>query len=157
MATQAVMMKATIIVTLLAAVVRGSEILTVSCVAPESEVVVGFNNDVAMDSDWVGLFPASVVSLQVPEPRSRNWIWTCGDQNCGTSPSSGFGRISNPKLTGDDKWVAVIARFTSGSNSQKVVAMSKPFRVSNSCDGPVRSNRRMMYLVYLAHLCGWYF
>ena len=146
---KAAIMKAIVIVTLLAAVVRGSEIQTSSCVTPDSEVVVGFNNDNAKDGDWIGLFPAGSVGNSAPEPRSRNWIWTYGNQNCGTSPSSGFGRISNPKLTGDDKWVAVIARFTSGSNSQKVVAMSKPFRVSNSCDGPVRSNRRMMYLTHL--------
>jgi hypothetical protein len=146
---KAAIMKATIIVTLLAAVVRGSEIITGSCFTPDSEVVVGFNIDNAKDGDWIGLFPAGSVGDSAPEPRSRNWIWTCGDQNCGTSPSSGFGKISNPKLTGDDKWVAVIARFNSGSNSQKVVTMSKPFRVSNSCEGPVRSNGRMMYLAHL--------
>jgi hypothetical protein len=153
MMEQAVMIKATIIVTLLAAVVRGSEILTGSCFTPDSEVIVGFNNDNAKEGDWIGLFPASVVGLQVPEPRSRNWIWTCGDQNCDTSPSSGFGKISNPKLTGADQWVAVMARFNSGSGQLNVIVSSEPFRVSNSCDGPVSSNGRM---VYLAYLDGWH-
>lgn len=140
MKIQAAMMKVTIIVTLLAAVVRGSEILTGSCFAPNADVVIGFNNDNAMDSDWIGLFPSSDVGLQVPEPRTRNWIWTCGDRNCDTSPSGGFGKISNPNLSGATEWVAVMARFDGGS----VIVASNPFRVSSSCDGPVSSNGRMI-------------
>lgn len=142
-------MKSIIITTLLFAVVNGSEIQTGSCFTPDSDVVVGFNIDNANDRDWIGLFPAGSIGDNAPEPRSRNWIWTCGDQNCGSSPSSGFGRISNPKLSGADKWVAVIARFNKGSNSQKVVAVSKPFRVSSSCDGPVSSSWRITHLSLL--------
>jgi hypothetical protein len=118
-------MKAIVIATLLIAVVRGSEIQTGSCFTPDSDVVVGFKIDNAKDGDWIGLFPAGSIGDNAPEPRSRNWIWTCGDQNCGSSPASGFGRISNPKLSGDDRWVAVIARFSKGSDSQKVVAIEQ--------------------------------
>jgi hypothetical protein len=55
-----------------------------------------------------------------------------------------FAKISNPKLRGATEWVAVMARFDGGSGEQNVIVSSKPFRVSNSCDGPVSFNGRMI-------------
>jgi hypothetical protein len=130
--------KAVIFFSLIAAAFGASEIRTGSCFAPGADVIIGFNNADAKAGDWVGLIPASVVGSLVPGARSSNWIKTCGSQGCNTSPPSGFLSISKPNLNGATRWVAVLARFSSGGSSHTLIAKSNSFLVSTSCSGPVR-------------------
>jgi hypothetical protein len=109
--------KAAVSIALLASAVSGSNITTPSCVVPGSDVIIGFENDHAKERDWIGLFPEGVSGGHLPDPHDNNWIWTCGTQNCTSSPHLGPVTISSPDLSGASAWIAVLARFDEDSKA----------------------------------------
>ena len=126
-----------IIIALIAPVIDGSIVKTHSCVVSGSDVDVNFEDDDAMQGDWIGLLPLSRVGSQVPDTRADNWVWTCGSQSCGSLPGIGSITISSPNLSSATEWVAFLARFDGGSAPYEVVATSATFRVDTSCSAPV--------------------
>jgi hypothetical protein len=109
--------KAAVSIALLASAVSGSNITTPSCVVPGSDVIIGFENNNAKERDWIGLFPEGVSGGHLPDPHDNNWIWTCGTQNCTSSPHLGPVTISSPDLSGASAWIAVLARFDEDSKA----------------------------------------
>ena len=124
--------KATVIIALVATVVSGSTINTPSCVVLGSDVIISFENENAKEGDWIGLLPESVVGTPLPDPHINNWIWTCGSQNCTSSPDLGHVTISAPNLSATSTWVAVLARFDEDSTSYEPIATSVAFDVRAS-------------------------
>ena len=132
-------------IALLAPIVTGSHIITPSCVVAGSDVIISFENDNAKEGDWIGLIPEiSAVDGHVPDIHDNNWIWTCGSQNCTSSPELGSVTISAPNLSGASTWVAVLARFDEDSKLHDLIATSAVFHVSTtgSCRGVVSSRVR---------------
>ena len=130
---------AAVFIALLAPVVGGSKVTTHSCVVAGSDVIINFENDNTKEGDWIGLIPESAVDGHVEDPHDNNWIWTCGSQNCTSSPELGPVTISAPNLSGASMWIAVLARFDGDSKPYELIATSATFHVSTtgSCGGVV--------------------
>ena len=127
---------------LVAPVASGSSITTPACVVSGSNVVIGFDNDNAQERDWIGLLPETAVASHIlPNPHDSNWIWTCGSQDCTSSPDHDSITIYTPNLNGPSKWIAVLARDNGGPNPQELLATSAVFHVRESCPEQVRSIR----------------
>jgi hypothetical protein len=141
---------AVIVVAIIAPVVSGNSVTTPSCVVLGSDVDINFEDDNAMQGDWIGLLPLSRVGSQVPDTRSDNWVWTCGSQSCGSLPDNGSVRISNPNLSNSTDWVAFLARFDGGVAPYELVAASATFRVDITCSEPVSA--KQMYAFITSHL-----
>ena len=144
------MRKTAVVVALLAHFVTGRQITTPSCVVAGSDVVISFENDNAKEGDWIGLIPESAVDGHVPDPHDNNWIWTCGSQNCTSSPELGSVTISAPNLSGASTWVAVLARFHEDSKPNEMITTSAAFHVSTtgSCGGVVSSRYDQVHAIY---------
>ena len=132
------MMKASILVVFFAAAVRAFEVTAPSCIESGSDVEISFTNTNPKVGDWIGLYQVAGNELAngvVAEPLTRNWIWTCGSQDCSGSPAVGSVKMLAPTVTGDDNWFAVLVRNGDGA-PYRAKAVSKVIDVKSSCSEP---------------------
>ena len=113
--------------------VDAAEVSAPSCLESGSDLELTFKDSNPVDGDWFGLFPLDILDdVQVPEPRNRNWIWTCGSQDCDSVPSSGTFTIKNPKLIGSTKWIVVLGGAAKAP-PYTVKAKSSSIEIKSSC------------------------
>jgi hypothetical protein len=100
-----------------------------ACIKSGEVFTVTFQNKNQVDSDWIGIIPASA------NTKSFNdigiWVWTCGSQSC--EGAVAFGRVNlRASNVATGSWRAVLARdqLTGPFSSY---AQSTTFTIAASC------------------------
>jgi len=103
------------------------------------QIEITFKNGSPTQGDWIGVYPSSISINNLQQ--GALWVWSCGSQTCGSSPSSGTVIIrSGTSWTGSEwplaagSWQAYLLRnnVRNGNGGFVPIAKTETFSVKSS-------------------------
>jgi hypothetical protein len=102
-----------------------------ACIAAGDIFTITFQNVNEVESDWIGVIPATSDTNAFPFSDIGIWVWTCGTQSC--IGAAAMGRVNlRASNVATGSWLAILARDQQ-TGPFAAYAVSSPFTIATTC------------------------